>query len=285
MRNLCLHAPLLKYNRVEDLIERLLEAKHNVHKSVRNFLQNVFTQKIVASSDKFSGWTEYDSLILGNLSPRSVQKLTFQEIHTVLLNDLSERTLLWVARVNQELMQTLHTAINTAAFTGFQVLSTRIRGRDIISPHFKTLDESVLRAAENVINNFFTLHNPYPISRKEEHNRSKSLFIDFSYSNSMNSLFDANFVRVSHEHNFRWSIFKYKFHDNVDDELHDLCLSATPLDDYMSGFILTMSQWNQMKLYLAFLFSKNDLYDRDVCAYVIQLVLSPNSSFSSDYVW
>ena len=181
MRNFCLEAPLLKYNRVEDLIERLLEAKHNVHKSVRNFLQNVFTQKIVASSDKFSGWTEYDSLILGNLSPRSVQKLTFDEIHTVLLNDLSERTLLWVARVNQELMQTLHTAINTAAFTGFQVLSTRIRGRDIISPHFKTLDESVLRAAENVINNFFhytILTHP----RKEEHNRSKSLFID-SYSN------------------------------------------------------------------------------------------------------
>ena len=193
---------LLKYNRVEDLIERLLEAKHNVQKCVKNFLENVFTQKGLgfrASSDKFSGWTEYDSLILGNLSPRSVQNVTFHEIHVVLLNDLSERTLLWVARVNQELMQTLHTAINTAAFTGFQVLSTRIRGREIISPHFKTLDESILRAAESVINNFFTLHNPYPISRKEKYNRSRSLFIDCVYSNSMNSLFDANFVRVSHE--------------------------------------------------------------------------------------
>lgn len=273
---------MLKYDRVEQLVENMLLAKINVHACVKDFLKNVFAQKILATSERYTGWTQYDSLILGNLSPRSIQEFTFHQIHTVLLNDTDERTLLWVARVNQELMQNLYTAINMSAFTGFQVLSTRILGRDIISPHFKTLDEAVSRAAETIVDNFFTLHSPYPISRKEQYDRSQSLYIDSSYANSMNSLFDANFVRVAHEWGFKWNPLQYKFSGNFDDELGDLNLSAVPLDEHHSGFTLTIHQWTEMKIHLAFCFSENNLYDRDVCTYIVSFVLSP---ISPDYVW
>lgn len=287
MRIYRMQAPEVEYPSVCNLVELLFRAKMHTHETVRDFLRNVFAQKVMTVSQVHSGWTEYDCLMLGNLSPRCMQEIVFEQIHNVVLNDNRDRTLLWVARTTQEFLQTLQTAINTAATVGFQVLSTRIAHAVIVSPQYKTLDEAILRAAGNVVDTFFTLREPRPISQEEQMQRSSSLYIDASYANTMHDLFASNFVRLTYQQSWWYNPFSFSYDvDRFDvtgnswSEDESIRIVAKPNDDYAHcGFTLNVREWREYKFAIAMWFIKHDFDKLELCEMILSYVKNGNGRY------